>query len=284
MEAELAEIWRFPVKSMLGETVSRAAIDGSGVYGDRLYALIDQQTGKVASAKLPHRWGALLTFSAICREESDGEVFIIAPDGERRTCREPHALQPWLSDALGRTVLLERSRPEGVEFDRADPDAVAQKGAAKAVASTSMPLAMAAPEGGFFDFAPIHVITRQTLEYLLTDRPGGPDGHHRFRANLILDIPGAEPFCENHWPGSELRIGSELILSILAPTPRCAVPTLAHGDAAADRRLTTEIAKLNTREVLDLGAFACLGAYAGIVRAGAVATGDRATINPASAG
>jgi hypothetical protein len=47
----VAELWRFPVKSMLGERLDRVDLTERGVFGDRAYALVDVDTGKVASAK-----------------------------------------------------------------------------------------------------------------------------------------------------------------------------------------------------------------------------------------
>jgi uncharacterized protein len=46
-------LWRFPVKSMLGESVDQVVVTTRGVVGDRAFALIDGETGKIASAKNP---------------------------------------------------------------------------------------------------------------------------------------------------------------------------------------------------------------------------------------
>jgi MOSC domain-containing protein len=46
-------LWRYPVKSMLGEQLDAVDVSESGVVGDRAYALQDRETGKVASAKHP---------------------------------------------------------------------------------------------------------------------------------------------------------------------------------------------------------------------------------------
>src|ERR671910_265497 len=54
------ELWRFPVKSMLGEELDAADLSQRGVVGDRAYALRDKQTGKVASAKHAKLWPDLL--------------------------------------------------------------------------------------------------------------------------------------------------------------------------------------------------------------------------------
>jgi uncharacterized protein YcbX len=50
---KVVSIWRYPVKSMIGEELNSSYVTERGLIGDRVYALIDQQTGKVASAKNP---------------------------------------------------------------------------------------------------------------------------------------------------------------------------------------------------------------------------------------
>ena len=47
----VAELWRYPVKSMLGEQRRRLSVTESGILGDRAWALRDPATGRIASAK-----------------------------------------------------------------------------------------------------------------------------------------------------------------------------------------------------------------------------------------
>jgi uncharacterized protein len=61
----VVSIWRYPVKSMLGEELNSSYITERGLTGDRAYAVIDQETGKVASAKNPRKWGKLFDFRSI---------------------------------------------------------------------------------------------------------------------------------------------------------------------------------------------------------------------------
>ena len=51
---------RYPVKSMLGETVNSMFVDEEGAEGDRRLALVDTVTGYVASAKQARLWRGLL--------------------------------------------------------------------------------------------------------------------------------------------------------------------------------------------------------------------------------
>src|SRR5574341_887797 len=60
----VAVLWRYPVKSMLGEEVNHAEVTQRGLEGDRAYALIDRADGKVASAKNPRKWPRLFDYRA----------------------------------------------------------------------------------------------------------------------------------------------------------------------------------------------------------------------------
>src|SRR2546430_17379030 len=56
----IGALWRFPVKSMLGEQLDAGDLGEGGMVGDRAFALRDRETGKVASAKHPKLWPNLL--------------------------------------------------------------------------------------------------------------------------------------------------------------------------------------------------------------------------------
>jgi uncharacterized protein YcbX len=45
-----------PRQIMLGEELNSSDATKRGLVGDRAYALIDKETGKVASAKNPRKW------------------------------------------------------------------------------------------------------------------------------------------------------------------------------------------------------------------------------------
>ena len=60
----VVSLWRYPVKSMMGEELNAAEITERGLLGDRAYALVDRADGKVASAKNPRKWSPLFDFRA----------------------------------------------------------------------------------------------------------------------------------------------------------------------------------------------------------------------------
>src|SRR3990170_8341238 len=79
-------LWRYPVKSMVGEELDEAVVTERGVLGYRAYALLDRADGKIASAKHPRKWGQLLNFRASYVESPTAggglpPVRITLPDG-----------------------------------------------------------------------------------------------------------------------------------------------------------------------------------------------------------
>jgi uncharacterized protein YcbX len=50
----VVSLWRYPVKSMLGEELHTAQVQDHGLLGDRAYAILDSADGKAATAKNPH--------------------------------------------------------------------------------------------------------------------------------------------------------------------------------------------------------------------------------------
>jgi uncharacterized protein len=60
----VVSLWRYPVKSMMGEELNAAEVDDRGLLGDRAYAVLDRSDGKVASAKNPRKWPRMFDFRA----------------------------------------------------------------------------------------------------------------------------------------------------------------------------------------------------------------------------
>ncbi len=268
----IAELWRFPVKSMLGERCDRLVIDAGGPAGDRRCALIDVGSGKLASAKRPAPWRALLAMTA--RLVGD-HVAIDLGDGTQTSSDLPDC-DMRLSAALGRPVRLTQARDRAFAIDRADPDDVAERGVDGEITYAELTIGQAMPTGGFADFAPIHLLSTASLARVAEATTSAEAV--RFRANLLIDNDGAPPFAENDWIGRHIAIGQQLVLRVIEPTPRCAIPTLAHGPLPTNPKLTQQIGTLNKVAMTGMPPLACLGAYAVIEQAGVVAPGDVARL------
>src|ERR1700730_3437960 len=123
----VVSIWRYPIKSMLGEEVNASDVTERGLLGDRTYALVDQVTGKVASAKNPRKWGKLFDFRASFVEppRKGGNVpavRIALPDGKVVVTTDQLDADRILSQALGTQVKLMTSSLEKPAYEEYWPD------------------------------------------------------------------------------------------------------------------------------------------------------------------
>ncbi len=268
----LAEIWRYPVKTCGGETIEKVEVGPAGLARDRSWAVVDGETGLVASAKRPSLWAPLLSLHVT---EIDGELNIGFPSGERHSVDDSESLASLLSAYIGRSVVLRRAGDiNAPTLERTDPDvdALLDGGSLEVGDVTTGKLAASAPAGTVFDFAPIHVITTATLHALAGGGEATAGEVRRYRANLVLDVDGP-PFQENDWPGKSIAIGSDLILDVVWQTPRCVIPSLAQADLPRSVATLRTLASLNRIELEGRGLASCAGAYATVRRAGAAAVG-----------
>ncbi|HEY6491731.1 MAG TPA: MOSC N-terminal beta barrel domain-containing protein [Trebonia sp.] len=264
--ATVAVLRRYPVKSMLGEDLKRVRVTASGLEGDRVVAVIDRQTGDVATAKHPKLWRGLLAFAA---QWNDGSPRITLPDGTSVSVADSADGQ-LLTELLHRRVCLSTVRPERATVARPAPEDVIEHGVDADVPYEKLEIGQGSPGSTFVDFAPVHVITSATLAHVGAEMI-------RYRPNLVLDTPGGRAFAENDWTGHEISIG-QVLLRVILPTPRCAVPTLAHGALPRRPDAVRTLLEENRIPLPGFGPRPCLGAYAQVVNGGTVSVGDRATL------
>ena len=269
-------LWRYPVKSMMGEELNAAEVTERGLLGDRAYALVDSSDGKVASAKNPRKWPQLFDFRAAFVDAPRAgakvpSVRITLPDGASVTSEQAD-LNQILSSVLSREVTLDAT-------DRGHREAVApsRPNASIAKAEEYWPdmegldyrdtvTDFALPEGTFFDCAVLHLLTTATLDRLRALYPQGRFEARRFRPNMVVETgDGVKDFVENAWIGHTLAIGDAVRLSITGPCPRCVMTTLPQGDLPKDPGILRTAAHHNQVWV---------GVYASVLRGGRVARGD----------
>jgi hypothetical protein len=289
----LSSLLRYPVKSMAGEALGAADVAVRGVVGDRAYALVNMETGVVASAKTVKRFGPLLGWQAqyVAEPTAAGAVPAV-----RLTTPEGKTI---LSDAADAEALLLAAFGPGVALCAAPPEGVLLEFPAGTVSGdladlTQAPLGGAAL-GTFSDLAAIHLVTTSTLRALAAASPETAGLAARLRANLILEPGDAEGFVENSWLGRTLHIGADLVLRLTMPTMRCVMTTLAHGTNAAAPTFLRTLARHNlvdfaavaaaapSPEALgtsagllqaNIGKLPCAGLYADVLHPGRVAVGD----------
>ncbi len=287
----VARLWRFPVKSMRGEQLEQAEVTERGLVGDRAYALIDTDTGKVVSAKSVRLFPNLLNCQAAYIEPPrlDGElppVRITLTDGTSVTS-DSSDVDDVLSAFFQRDVTLARAAPEDFTIDQYHPDiedadpaghrdtVVEQKLGSAYFAEAGIPSPV--PIGSFFDLFPVSVVTTSTLDQLSELRPDSSFDERRFRMNVIVDTNEAG-FVENNWVDHELAIGDSIRLNVALPDPRCVMTTLAQGDLPRDTEVLRSLVRHNRIQVGDAGRFPCVGVYAVVQASGNLRTGDSVSL------
>ena len=283
----IGALWRFPVKSMQGERLDAADVSEAGIVGDRAYAVVDTQTGKVASAKHPKLWPDLIACRAEFaepprRDEDIPPVRITLADGSSVMSDVPD-VDAVLSRFFGRDVELARAAPEDFTIDQYHPDIanLGPEGHRDELTETRLGAALfkeigapsAVPEGSFMDLFPLSVMTTSTLDHLGELQPGSRFDIRRFRMNLLVDTAEAG-FVENAWLGRVIEVGADVRLSVAIPDPRCVMTTVAQPDLPRDPAILKALAKHNRLDVAGGGLYPCAGVYALPASTGTVRKGD----------
>jgi uncharacterized protein YcbX len=92
---------------------------------------------------------------------------------------------------------------------------------------------------------------------------------------VVIRTPtGHPPFAENDWVGRTIMLGDDVVARVVLPTPRCAIPTLAHGDLPRDPMALRTLMTQNRIDVPGFGMLPAAGVYATVERAGELRAGD----------
>jgi hypothetical protein len=263
----VVSLWRYPVKSMMGEELNATEVTERGLLGDRAYGVVDSADGKAATAKNPRKWPSLFDFRATFIETARPAgkvppVRITLPDGSSVTSNQGD-LDQVLSKALDREVTFRAAQRVAVNAEEYWPD---MEGLDHRDTVTDFTL----PEGTFFDVAMVHLLTTATLDRLRELYPQGRFEVRRFRPNIVVQLPSGEKgFAENSWVGHTLAIGTSVRLNITGPCGRCVTTTLAQGDLPRDPGILRTAAQHNQVNV---------GVYAAVVRGGTIRRGDSVRI------
>lgn len=207
MVGTLGDLRRFPVKSLLGETLTEAVVQRRGLTGDRRWA-VRGADGRFGSGKSTRRF-----------RQMDG-LFQLAAHYEG-------------------TVPVLRF-PSGAQVRGDDP------GVHAALSShVGEPVTLTAEEDvSHFDEGPLHLLTTAALRHLGA-LLGGPVDARRFRANLVIDVPVASGLLEDGWHGQALHVGDEVVLRVTRGMPRCVMVDRAQEDLPHDGRILRAVAAAN---------------------------------------
>ena len=274
--ASVINIYRYPVKSMMGEALSEAAIGEAGIAGDRGWAVRDEQRGGIRGGKkIPQ----LMQLTA---QSGPAAPLIIAPDGDSASA-SAEGINEWLSDKLNHPVTLWPLLPaEQLDhYRRGAPDTEDFEQELRAVfgrlPDEPLPdltgfeelLEFESPPGTYFDAFSLSIMSQQSLATMNQLDGDSLFDVRRFRPNLLVDISGSDhPFPEQAWVGKTLSIGS-VKLKIEMTCPRCSMTTHGFDDLPQDAQIMRKLVANSEGN---------LGTYASVVQAGKVFAGDSVSV------
>ncbi len=222
----VAALFRYPVKSMAGESLDAVEVSWHGLEGDRRWAFVRDG--------LPRSGFPWLTM----RERSDMGHY------------RPSFADPERPDS---SVTIVRT-PSGQDLDVVDPALAAELGDGVRVIKQ---------DRGVFDTLPLSLITTQTIA-ALEGMAGAELDVRRFRPNLVVETSEGEPFAEDAWVGSVLRIGG-IRMRVDQRDERCVMVNIDPVTTERNPAVLRAIAKQRD---------ACLGVYGSTVEPGRVAVGE----------
>ena len=189
----VAEIWRYPVKSLQGERLERAEVGRSGVVGDRQWGLLDPATGFVLTGRREPR---LLFASA---RLTPGRPEVTLEDGT--VLGDDSELSAW----LGRPVQLVSAGGRVGRYEAALDryrDDVEWK-------------SWEGPEGAFHDSG------RTQVSFASSDSLRGWDAR-RFRFNVVLDGGSELDLLDTsvHVGGVEVQVAKRIERCVMTTRPQ----------------------------------------------------------------
>ena len=275
--ASILNIYRYPVKSMMGETLSEADIGEAGIPGDRGWAVRDEKRGGIRGGKkIPQ----LMTLAA---KSGATAPLITTPDGDSASASS-NDINEWLSDKLNHPVTLWPLLPADQldHYRRGAPDTEDFEQELRAVfgrlPEEPLPdltgfeelLEFESPPGTYFDAFPISIMSQQSLATKNQLEGESRFDVRRFRPNLLVDMPGTDhPFPEQAWVGKTLSIGS-VKLKIEMTCPRCSMTTHGFDDLPRDTEVMRKLVNHSDGN---------LGIYASVQSPGKISLEDHIVIS-----
>jgi uncharacterized protein YcbX len=279
----IAEVRRYPVKSMEGELLEATALGPRGLPGDRAWAVRDEVKGGIRGAKkIPALMRCSAAYPASPAREGSSPAVITLPDGS--TCRtgDPDVNER-LSRALDHSVSLwpllpasavdhyRRGAPTHDDFETEMRSIFGRSAEEPLPDLTVFPpelFEFESPLGTYFDAFPLLIVSTSSLSTMQARHPESQFDVRRFRPNLLIDTAQAGGFPEAAWAGRRLRIG-DAVLQATVPCPRCVMTTHGFADLPRDPGVMRALVKEAGGE---------LGVYAAVETPGSVRRGDPVTL------
>ncbi|NTJ44210.1 MOSC domain-containing protein [Agrobacterium larrymoorei] len=216
----ISSLWRYPISSVGGESLSSVKVGVTGIVGDRRFCLIDLETGEIAQPETSVRWRpALFLQSSI---DENGVTTICLPNGAVYCLSDPY-LRAMLQSHFGFAVGVGRHHPPTLESDL-DLPIIERR----------------------YAVAPLHLLTSASIGKLQTMCAEKID-ERRFRPSLFVDTGGDDGFLENGWESCRFKIG-DVQLTFAEHTKRCGMTFIAQPDLNENPEILRTIVRQNQRK------------------------------------
>lgn len=252
---KVESLWRYPVKSMRGETLNEAFVSFAGVYGDRLFAFRSPARPKGFPYLTGREQAKMLLYRAYFRHPDKA--------GKPPNLTEAEAMGPGLNPIPGdpMDLAVDVETPSGDVLSVEDPALIRLLGEGLGQPES---LTLLRSERAMTDCRPVSLFSVQTA-HRLSEEVGTALDKRRFRANIFMDMASTSGFAEDAFVGRTLRIGSQLVISVLERDPRCAMITIDPHTAERNTAILSKVIKAHDGKA---------GIYGAVLVEGMVRVGD----------
>ena len=247
------EVWRYPVKSMRGEQLESVFVSFTGLMGDRVYGLIDDEADPAFPWHTAREQEPLLLYTPHFTDTADTT--------RPANLREAEAAGP------GVNPIYPDDGAFAVRVDAPNGDTYALQGPVfleHLKAETGKSLRLHYTQKCQMDCRPVSLLSTQTECDLSAELDMTLD-RRRFRANVLVDWHDGDGYYEDSLVGRTLRIGDKLELQILERDPRCKMITLDPDTAEISPRILKHVSRKHEGYT---------GVYAAVLKEGVIAAGD----------
>jgi uncharacterized protein YcbX len=285
MTATVTDLFRYPVKSMGGHSLTAANVGAQGIAGDRCWTLRDDERGGIKGGK---RFAAIMGMSATLDTEPTVETpspaaTITLADGTSTHTEDPE-VNAILTAAIGHPVSIWPLFPADQlehylrqpQAPDTDPETALREVFARTPQEPLPDLSAFPPElftyesppGTYFDAFDLLVMSSSSLAAVAASRTNSNFDVRRFRPNIVVDTPSAG-FVEESWAGQSGRLGGAVLKFEMA-CPRCIMTTHGFADLPADTDIMRGLVEANNGN---------LGIYARVLEPGLIRAGDTLTLD-----
>jgi hypothetical protein len=251
----IESVWRYPVKSMPGESLPEAYVSFAGVLGDRLYAVHHAGAPKAFPFLTARSRKEMLRFRPRFRRP---ELTLVPDNLTDAEARGP-GLTPLFPSS--EDLALEIEAPNGKTLSASDPALPGLIGGDQLNASD---LTIIRSDRAMTDCRPLSLLATQTIDGI-GRAVGLTLDKRRFRENLYIDLNSGEGFAEDAFVGRQLRIGPKLTVHILERDIRCRMISIDPETLDENPEILRHVAKNHDGTA---------GVYAAVLVEGLVRPGD----------